>query len=316
MCIIAAKPAGTPMPSEDIIRTMWTNNPDGAGLMYVENGHVVIEKGFMKQKDFLKALRKVEGRLDMKKTPLVMHFRIATHGGINKECTHPFPVTDNIGALQKIKASVDLGVAHNGIISSVTPRKGISDTMEYIATQLAPLKRALPKFYENKHARLLIQNAIGSRMTFLTAEGKIYTVGDFVTDKGILYSNTSYKSRSYRSSAWGCYGDWDDYADDYNGYVPYSGYTFDKSALPEKAQYKNLCWLDDGSYIMYHGEMFDGAEFLIDHTGSVYQYDYGWDCATPVSGAVAFNPNGLPARFNFEESDLVEVLDGLSDLPL
>lgn len=33
MCIIAAKPAGVEMPSDEILRTMWNNNNDGAGFM-------------------------------------------------------------------------------------------------------------------------------------------------------------------------------------------------------------------------------------------------------------------------------------------
>ena len=40
MCIIAAKPAGTKMPSRDTIRTMWAGNPDGAGVMYAQDGKV------------------------------------------------------------------------------------------------------------------------------------------------------------------------------------------------------------------------------------------------------------------------------------
>lgn len=310
MCIIAAKPAGIPMPDHDTLNLMWTNNPDGAGLMYVDNGHVIIEKGYMKWKDFRKAIDRLSKRLDLKRTPVVMHFRIATHGGVNKECCHPFPVTDSIGALKKLKASVDLGVAHNGIINSVNPRKGCSDTMEYIATQLAPLKRAMPRFYDNKHARLLVQNAIDSKMAFLTQDGRIFTIGDFVTDNGVLYSNRTYRDMGYRSLYWGCYG-WDEGVsdDDWNRYYP--GYSKTKS--DPKPMYKDLCWLGDG-YITYLGEMHEGYEFMIDREGGVWQYDYGKDAATPVDGAQAFTPAGTPARFDEEDADCVAIcLD--DDLP-
>lgn len=306
MCIIAAKPAGIPMPDRDTIKRMWDANPDGAGLMYVEKGKVRIEKGFMKYKAFSKALDQIEKRLDLTVAPVVLHFRIMTHGGVNPECTHPFPITDNVGALKKLKASVDIGVAHNGVIHSVTPRKDLSDTMEYIATQLAPLKRALPKFYENKHARLLIQNAIESKMAFLTEGGKIYTLGDFVTDKGILYSNTSYKERSFRSSAWGCYGLDVDYEDDWNGY----GWGQPRTGNPwqDADDLRTLCWLPEGAYVKVEGELFDGEDFLIAENGTVYQYDYGYDCATPCPGVTAYSPEGLPARFDWEEADTVPVM--------
>jgi len=245
---------------------------------------------------------------------VVLHFRIMTHGGVNPECTHPFPITDNVGALKKLKASVDIGVAHNGIIHSVTPRKDLSDTMEYIATQLAPLKRALPKFYENKHARLLIQNAIESKMAFLTEGGKIYTLGDFVTDKGILYSNTSYKERSFRSSAWGCYGTDVDYEGDWNGYGYYSALwntTGRSKGNPwrEAEDVRTLCWLPEGGYVELDGELFDGVDFLISEHGTVYQYDYAIDCAVPVPAATAYGPEGLHARFDWEEADTVPVCD-------
>ena len=305
MCIIAAKPAGIEMPHRDTIRNMWDANPDGAGLMYVENGKVQIEKGFMKYKSFVKALDRLEKKVDTKKTPIVMHFRIMTHGGVNPECTHPFPITDSIGALKKIRTSSDIGVAHNGIITSVAPRKGISDTMEYIATQLAPLKRALPKFYENKDARLLIQNAIESRMAFLTDKGKIYTIGDFFTDKGILYSNTSYKGRTFRYSAWGCYGLGEDYEDDWNGYnpAPWHG----AKTTPAPAQYKAMNWLDDECYVDINGTLYEGTDFLIDMCGRVYEYEYTGDYAVLVPGASAYTAENLPVHFDESCADIVAV---------
>lgn len=298
------------MPDRDVIKRMWNANPDGAGMMYVDKGKVRIEKGFMTYKAFSKALDKVLNRLDGTATPFVLHFRIMTHGGVNQECTHPFPITDNVGALKKLQASVDIGVAHNGIISSVMPRKGLSDTMEYIVTQLAPLKRALPKFYENKHARLLVQNAIGSKMAFLTQTGKIYTIGDFVTDNGVLYSNTSYKPNDFRVSNWGCYGLDVDYEDDWNGYA-YHGKDYKSSGAKPwnpAPTVKELCWLPDGAYVDIDGVLYEGDCYLIDAGGTVYEYDYAVDCAFPCVGVSAYTAEGTPPRFDFEECDLVEIM--------
>ena len=39
MCIICVKAAGIEMPAEATLETMWENNPDGAGFMYVANGN-------------------------------------------------------------------------------------------------------------------------------------------------------------------------------------------------------------------------------------------------------------------------------------
>lgn len=302
MCIIAAKAAGVPMPSRDTIRNMWDANRDGAGLMYVEKGQVRIEKGFMKYKDFTKVLDRLEKRLDLTATPVVMHFRITTHGGTKPENTHPFPISDNVGALKKLTVTTDVGVAHNGIIHSVDPRKGISDTMEYIASQLAPLKKALPRFYENKNAMLLVKNAIESKMVFLTKDGKLYTIGDFTKDGGMLYSNTSYKGyvSRFRNFTFGNYGldEWETYTGyDYAGKTTHFDPKKSKITQPE-AEIRNLMWLDDGDYIITpEGDMYEGFVNLIDENGTVYEYDWDDDCATPMPGAEAKSAEGLPVRY-------------------
>jgi len=74
MCIICAKNKGIEMPSWDIIENMWYNNTDGAGLMWVEDGAVRISKGYMKYEDFEAELNRLGERLDLKETPVVMHF--------------------------------------------------------------------------------------------------------------------------------------------------------------------------------------------------------------------------------------------------
>lgn len=303
MCIIAAKASGVTMPSRDTIRTMFDNNPDGAGLMWVENNRVHIEKGFMKYKSFAKALDKLEARLDLVKTPVVMHFRITTHGGTKPENCHPFPITDSIGALKKTTSHTDVGVVHNGIIS-ITPRKDISDTMEYIASQLAPLKRALPNFYENKHAMTLVQNAIDSKMAFLTKEGKIYTTGDFIEDNGMLYSNHSYqKSYGYYRNL----GNWN--FNSYSGWNEDDGFETDiPFTMEDELGYVTMCWLESGDYVRdSKGTLLDGLDFLIGHDGTLYEYDWKADCAVEVKGITAYNREGLPKRYVEEEAEPILV---------
>ena len=309
MCIIAAKPAGVNMPSYDTLRTMWNANNDGCGFMYVENGQVRIEKGFMKYKNFTKALQKVEQRLDLKATPMVFHFRITTHGGTSAENTHPFPITDNVKALTKPKMTTDVGVAHNGIIYSVSPRKGLSDTMEYVATQLAPLKRAVPDFYKSKDLRHMIENAIDSKMAFLTKDGRIYTIGEFHKDEGILYSNYSY------CSYYGRYGhnfDWDSYYDDYYGFSSYSSKTTpeldaEKQPAATDVDYMytdELMFLTEDDYVTdAEGILTDADEFAIDASGCVYRYVPALDAFEVAEGFTARNClSGNICRFNGDEA--------------
>ena len=54
MCIIIAKEKYGRLPSEKELKNCFTNNSDGAGFMYVKNGKVVIDKGYMKYEAFIK----------------------------------------------------------------------------------------------------------------------------------------------------------------------------------------------------------------------------------------------------------------------
>lgn len=282
MCIIAAKPAGVRFPSDDTIRTMWNANPDGAGIMYPdkENGKAVvrIEKGFMSLTAFNAALAELKKRFDLDKLPVVMHFRITTHGGTCPELTHPFPIANSATLLRKLRSTAAVGVAHNGIIRSVTPGKDMSDTSEYIRSQLYPLMRALPSFTHNTHALELVKNAIGSKMAFLEADGTITTVGDFVTQDGMLYSNSSYVP--YVHSARSVYGGWSTTAYDYPVGIC-----------------RQLMDIDEvsGSYVaLANGEFVDSSTglYAIDSRSRVYRYNDLIGSFVELPGATAYTSKG------------------------
>lgn len=293
MCIIASKAAGIEMPKEEYIANMFSANNDGAGLMYAANGKVNIEKGFMEYETFAKRLNEISKVIDLRNTAVVMHFRITTHGGTKPENCHPFPVTDSIGLLKKIRCRTNLGVAHNGIID-VTPRsKDISDTMEYIAGRLAPLKRAIPRFYTNKDLMQMIYHGIQSKMVFLTPNNELFYIGDFVTEDGIKYSNSSYKYKKLlRNFPYYFESDLlDNYIEDY--YV------------------KMLMWLDDrkGEYIKTDsGEMVQGY-FAIDKDGKVYEYEDEYGMFMRKFGATAHNAEGMRLKYD-KNGDVSEELVG------
>lgn len=296
MCVIAAKAAGVEMPTEDEIESMWFKNSDGAGLMYAANGKVHIEKGFMKLQEFKDKLAELDKKLDLKSRSVVLHFRITTHGGTSPENTHPFPISDSVGMLKKHKLITTLGVAHNGIIN-ITPRKGISDTMEYIAGQLAPLARAVPDFYKNKDLLQMIANATTSKLAFLDGKGKIVTVGEFYEHNGVKYSNRSYES----------YYNWRDFNWDEWDYACWKKHTGTDMVT------RKLMWLseDKGEYVIntFNGKVVDG-EFAIDAGGCLYEYDYNLDCFEEVIGYnyQAKNENGMPLKYNPKSNMLSEEL--------
>ena len=288
MCIIAAKPAGIKMPAIKTIENMWYRNHDGAGFMYAHDGAVHIEKGFMKLADFKSALAQVKESVDLDDVSVVMHFRIATHGGVLPANTHPFPVSTSIGALQKLKCKASLGAAHNGIISSVTPRKGISDTMEYIVSQLGPLYKGVPNFYENPHLMEMVENAIESKLALLTSTGALYTVGKFEAEEGILYSNSSYKAVQFTSMYWD--KSWRKYLKSGWGEI----FSYDGQDAMQWKECLRLHWLqNDGSTHVMNGagfllDMYEN-DYAVDSIGQVYAYNYLCDGFVAVPGAKAYD---------------------------
>lgn len=270
MCIIAAKPAGVAMPAAETIENMWYNNPDGAGLMWADGQRVHIDKGFMSLDALQAHLVELAHKRDLTATPTVLHFRIATHGGVRAENTHPFPLSESVGALKKLSCTAPVGVAHNGIISSVTPEQGISDTMQYIADVLAPLAKALPTWYRDKHALRLVRNTAASRLCILPADGHIVTIGDgWATSNGVLYSNGSYKP--YKWAGWTACTPWAE---------------------------KRLMWLPRGAYVRTDdGDIDDGDLYLLDSDGELWYYDFETDAAAPVTGT-AYTSAGVLCRYN------------------
>ena len=220
MCVIAVKPKNVSMPSDETIRAMWDINPHGAGFMWADGKSVHIHKGFMTVESLLKALKKMEQKHDLFSLPMVLHFRIGTAGGNIAANTHPFPVTDSIPLLQKTEMQTQIGVAHNGVIPIKTRQEDISDTMEYIASQIAPLYRYDREFYRSKEILNLIYNATHSKWAIMNAEGEVVTIGEFQEREGILYSNLHHEWYTYgRYNNYGCIGSrdgsffWEDYDD-------------------------------------------------------------------------------------------------------
>lgn len=289
MCIIAIKPAGITMPATTTIENMWYNNRDGAGFMYAKDGNVHIEKGFMTLEDFKKALKRLEKNIDMTDTPIVLHFRITTHGGTSAGNCHPFPVTEKLPLLQMTKSKAPLAVAHNGIIDIKPSRKDISDTMEYIMTQLSPLYQLKKDFYRQPAGKKLIYNAIKSKMVFLDGNGRIETVGDFITDKdGILYSNASYKARV-------AYYNWDFWED-------YSVQWY------ESEHGKYLSWLtEEDGYILSNGNLISADYYLTDREGNLYLYDIETDTAVPIDGTLYNHAGMLINGFREDFAEYVEI---------
>lgn len=203
MCIICYKPYGANFPTKKQFKTMFRQNPDGAGFMYHRPGApaVILKKGFMSYSEFRQAL--TAEKLTAADA-VAFHFRIATHGGITPEMTQPFPLSARRSQLTRLSTSADVGVMHNGIISMCGDAKKMSDTAEFIRdymTRLCPENTPLEKRFDDRTLNI-IEACIGSRMLILTADGNAHILGHGWKKDGALYfSNDSYIDYFAKSKA-------------------------------------------------------------------------------------------------------------------
>lgn len=192
MCIAVFKPMGEAFPTKNQFKTMFANNPDGCGFMYADGSKVNIKKGFMSFNSFWKAFAPYRERVDL---AFAFHFRIATHGGVSRQMTQPFPYTDRLGELKRLDTRAPLGIAHNGIIPITYDAKKISDTALFIKKYLTRIVRTP---YNIKQVDLdIIDACIDSKMILLQPNGNAYLIGKFINDNGVYYSNASYIVGSY-----------------------------------------------------------------------------------------------------------------------
>ena len=201
MCIIVAKPKGVSMSERETLRTCFTNNYNGAGIMWVQERQVHIRKGFMDWDSFNVFLEKLSTQIDLKNTGVVCHFRIKTHGKTSPQNCHGFCISNRVKDLKLLELTTDIGVMHNGIIP-IKPIHNLSDTQTYILKRLYNIKKAHPRFLESKRIMSQIEGEISSKMAFLTSDGSIYTVGEFIEQEGVLYSNRSFEERLFYDLDW------------------------------------------------------------------------------------------------------------------
>ena len=195
MCIICVSPKRVRQPNVTTIRRMFQNNPDGAGYMVARDGKVLISKGFMNVDEYIEAIRAEHFTA---KDPVVYHFRISTQAGVNPQMTHPFPLSNRIEHMKVLDVECSCGVAHNGVIRLTTdPRnREYSDTALFIANYLSLIIRE-PGDLKDERVLKLIHRLAGSKLAIMDADGYIATVGEYINQKGLLFSNASFETDTY-----------------------------------------------------------------------------------------------------------------------
>lgn len=106
MCIIIASPNGAPI-SAVLLADAASSNRDGGGCAWLQDDKIEYRKG-LDAKGIAAVLKK-----DMPKNAAhIVHFRIATVGGVREELTHPFPIGPD--ACLDINGNCDKVLFHNG----------------------------------------------------------------------------------------------------------------------------------------------------------------------------------------------------------
>lgn len=214
MCLIIHKPAGVEIPAP-LIRMAWEDNNDGAGIMYHPPGAAGATVIKLLPKEVTDPTGHLIARLkELQELEVGVHFRWKTHGPIDKQNTHPYPLPGGSGWLM-----------HNGIIAPTTlgpqynsVRDFMSDTGFYVVSTLQGAPGADDTaFWE------IVGQDVGSynKMLILDSAGRFLRVNDKQWEdyKGLRLSNImSCPEYSTGMSKW-----WRGHSIDYSNEYPDMG---------------------------------------------------------------------------------------------
>ena len=179
MCIaILAKP-GKRL-TEEQIKNCWKNNSDGAGFAYISNAEMVVVKELKKVKRFIKLYKKHEAT--SKNSPMLIHFRIRTHGEVSISNTQPIQISNRCTFI------------HNGVIGAMPDNPVHSDTVMFKNYILRYMNDG---FHTKPKILTMIERITGfSKLVFLHTDGTYSIVQESLGkwEENIWYSNESHKT--------------------------------------------------------------------------------------------------------------------------
>lgn len=166
MCVIIYKPAGKELPSLDILDKAYHRNPHGCGLVSPS----VFYKG-LSYNSFKKNLKEC-----CSDEPLLIHFRLATHGSVKKPNCHPF-----------YNKEIDTFFMHNGILYGIRPYRDKTDSECAFECFLQP---TIKKYgLQSEELSMEVDNIIGySKFAFMQGD-KVRLFGDYILYGDYYFSN-------------------------------------------------------------------------------------------------------------------------------
>lgn len=181
MCIAILNTKGTTL-KKKLLSNCWENNGDGAGILYIDDdSNLQTFKTLDSFEEFYANYIEIKKSYG-KSRNMLLHFRISTHGVINKENCHPFIVDESVGFI------------HNGMISNVPDSVQYSDTNMLNRTLLQKLKTG---FEQDDEVLEFLDSLIGSgnKLVFLNNKDEWSIVNEAAGHwkYKCWFSNDSYK---------------------------------------------------------------------------------------------------------------------------
>ena len=238
MCIAIMKSENKKI-SKTTLQRCYESNPDGAGFMFAADKKLTVKKGYFTFKEFYKEYKPHENK------QVLLHFRIKTHGPIDKDNCHPFLVNSGLGFI------------HNGIISGYGDNKQ-SDTIDFNKSILQKIvaKHGNMGLFDDPMVEL-IENVIGySKLVFLDRHGnyRIMNEDKGHWNNGVWYSNNSYKKPEPVT---------------YTGYQAWDKQDTHRTSLPVAA--KDSCSLASGEWVVCNEDYDYG---IGDNTSTIKKGDW------------------------------------------
>jgi len=174
MCVIVI--CNEVKPKRDILEDCGYCNPDGAGIAWIVGKKVHYLKGLDTNE-----LISYTKHLDL---PYVVHFRIATAGGVTKNLCHPFPIRKKQDT--KLFGKAKEVLFHNGHVHLPT-RNSWSDSKELALKVAQDGKEILKEFF-------------GQRFVLMNHK-RFLKYGNFTKRYGLEFSNMRW-DYSYKASNW------------------------------------------------------------------------------------------------------------------
>jgi hypothetical protein len=156
------------------MRNCFLNNSDGAGIAWVDENALHIEKGYFEWKPLWKKLKSLEP------FPVMLHCRLATHGSIKAANCHPFLLSNG------------MAMAHNGILDIKPMRPDMTDSETF--GKLVLEKFTLHDMRKERISTLLSMAIGGSKIALLDNSGQFEFLNEHlgVEFEGIWFSNDSF----------------------------------------------------------------------------------------------------------------------------